>query len=66
MRNMVHLTKAGCLGPCTLANVASLVVDGRAVWFHSVNSAWQVRLIYDYIESMLVALRTSITAAGRK
>lgn len=57
MRNVVHLTKAGCLGPCTLANVASLVFDGRAVWFHSVNSAWQVRLIYDYIESMLQADR---------
>jgi cobaltochelatase CobN len=25
LRNVVHLTKAGCLGPCALANVASLV-----------------------------------------
>lgn len=57
MRNTVHLTKAGCLGPCTLANVASLVFDGRAVWFHSVNSAWQVRMIFDYIESMLTSDR---------
>jgi cobaltochelatase CobN len=55
MRNAVHLTKGGCLGPCVLANVASLVFDGRAIWFHSVNSPWQVRLIYDYIDSMLQA-----------
>jgi cobaltochelatase CobN len=57
IRNQVHLTKAGCLGPCTLANVASLVFDGRSVWFHSVNSAWQVGQIFDYIESMLKADR---------
>jgi cobaltochelatase CobN len=57
IRNQVHLTKGGCLGPCTLANVASLVFDGRSVWFHSVNSAWQVRQIFDYIESMLKADR---------
>ncbi|NOT27935.1 MAG: cobalt chelatase [Acidobacteria bacterium] len=57
LRNVVHLTKAGCLGPCALANVASLTFDGRAVWFHSVNTAWHVRLIYDYIEAMLRADR---------
>jgi len=57
LRNVVHLTKAGCLGPCALANVASLVFDTRSVWFHSVNSAWQVRLIFDYIESMIQADR---------
>ena len=57
LRNVVHLTKAGCLGPCALANVASLVFDGRAVWFHSVNTPWHVRLIYDYIETMVGADR---------
>ncbi|MEQ1758518.1 MAG: cobaltochelatase subunit CobN [Vicinamibacterales bacterium] len=57
LRNTVHLTQAGCLGPCSLANVASLVFDGRAVWFHSVNTPWHVRLIYDYIESMVRADR---------
>ena len=53
LRNVVHLTKAGCLGPCALANVASLVFDGGLVWFHSVNTPWHVRLIYDYIETMV-------------
>lgn len=55
LRKIVHLTKGGCLGPCTLANVASLVFDGRAVWFHSINTPAQVSLIYDYIESMISA-----------
>src|SRR5277367_195331 len=57
MRNTVHLTKAGCLGPCVLSNVASLVFDGRSVWFHSVNSPWQVKQIFAYIDSMLEADR---------
>ncbi len=57
LRGTVHLTKGGCLGPCALANVASLVFDGRAVWFHSVNTPWHVRMIFDYIESMIRADR---------
>ena len=57
LRNVVHLTKAGCLGPCALANVASLVFDGRAIWFHSVNTPWHVRLIFDYIQAMVDADR---------
>ena len=57
IRNDVHLTRGGCLGPCALANVVSLVFDKRSVWFHSVNSAWQVRQIYDYISAMLAADR---------
>jgi len=57
LRSVAHLTKAGCLGPCALANVASLVFDGRAVWFHSVNTPWHVRLIFDYIETMVRADR---------
>ncbi len=57
IRQHVHLTRGGCLGPCALANVVSLVFDGRSVWFHSVNSAWQVRQIFDYIDAMLAADR---------
>ncbi|WP_034388009.1 cobaltochelatase subunit CobN [Deinococcus sp. YIM 77859] len=55
IRNAVHLTKSGCLGPCPLANVAHLVFDGHDVWFHSVNDPWLVRAIFDYIEAMLAA-----------
>ncbi|WP_207421246.1 cobaltochelatase subunit CobN [Desertivirga brevis] len=55
LRNIVHLTKGGCLGPCTLANVATLLFDGNSVWFHSINSEWQVTAIFDYIQSMVEA-----------
>ncbi|MFD1733481.1 hypothetical protein ACFSC4_23550 [Deinococcus malanensis] len=55
IRNQVHLTKAGCLGPCALSNVAHLVFDGHDVWFHSVNDAWLVVAIFDYIGAMLAA-----------
>ena len=57
IRNDVHLTKGGCLGPCALANVVSLVFDGKSIWFHSVNSPWLVRQIFEYIDSMLKADR---------
>ena len=55
LRNVVHMTKGGCLGPCTLANVVTLLFDGHSVWFHSINSDWQVLAIFDYIENMVAA-----------
>jgi cobaltochelatase CobN len=57
LRKAVHLTKAACLGPCELANVASLMFDGHATWFHSVNGDEEVRGIFDYVEMMLAADR---------
>jgi len=55
LRNIVHLTIGGCLGPCALANVALLLFDGQAQWFHSVNSDALARGIYDHVEAMLEA-----------
>lgn len=55
LRNFVHLTIGGCLGPCALANVALLLFDGRTLWFHSVNSETLILDLYDYIEAMLDA-----------
>ena len=55
LRNRVHLTVGGCLGPCALANVAMLIFDGRQAWFHSMTSGEQVRLLYDWIEEMVRA-----------
>jgi cobaltochelatase CobN len=55
LRNAVHLTVAGCLGPCALANVVLLVIDGQALWYHSVNSEALVRALYDHIEALLGA-----------
>ncbi len=57
LRNVVHMTKGGCLGPCTLANVVTLLFDGNSVWFHSINNDWQILAIFDYIESMVKADR---------
>jgi nitrile hydratase accessory protein len=55
LRNRVHLTIGGCLGPCALANVAMLVFDGRQAWFHSVSSDEQVVALYDWIEELVRA-----------
>jgi len=57
LRNVVHMTKGGCLGPCTLANVVTFLFDGNSVWFHSINNDWQIIAIFDYIESMVKADR---------
>lgn len=57
LRNVVHMTKGGCLGPCTLANVVTLLFDGHSIWFHSINYDWQIITIFDYIESMVKADR---------
>ncbi len=57
IRNVVHLTVGGCLGPCVVANVVLLVFDGRSVWFHSITVEPQVLAIYDYVDEMLAADR---------
>jgi nitrile hydratase accessory protein len=55
LRNVVHLTIGGCLGPCALANVVLLLFDGQAQWFHSVNADGIVLALYDHVERMLAA-----------
>jgi nitrile hydratase accessory protein len=55
LRNVVHLTIGGCLGPCALANVALLVFDGHAQWFHSIDSDELARALYDHVARMLDA-----------
>ena len=53
LRNTVHLTQTACLGQCALANVVLLVLDGRMMWFHSIESEAQVLALFDYVESIL-------------
>ena len=55
LRNLVHLTIGGCLGPCALANVALLLFDGQAQWFHSINGDDLALALYDHVERMLEA-----------
>src|SRR6266545_2700786 len=57
LRNKVHLNQGGCLGPCPLANVAMLLLDGRPYWFHSLNDDALIVTLYDYIEALLDAER---------
>ena len=53
LRNVVHLTIGGCLGPCALANVVLLLFDGRAQWYHSMNRDGLVLALYDHVDRML-------------
>ena len=55
LRNVVHLTIGGCLGPCALANVVLLLFDGQAQWFHSIDSEALALALYDHVERMLEA-----------
>src|SRR4029077_12101816 len=55
LRNVVHLTIGGCLGPCALANVVLLLFDGQAQWFHSIGSEALAIELYDHVERMLDA-----------
>jgi cobaltochelatase CobN len=57
LRNLVHLTSSGCLGPCALANVVLLLFDGQAQWFHSIDAGPLVLALYDHVEAMLDADR---------
>ena len=57
IRKRVHLTIAGCLGPCPLANVVLVIFRGACVWLQAIDSPRQVRQIYDYVESMMSAGR---------
>ena len=53
IRRRVHLTISGCLGPCAVANVVLLILYGRVVWLHSIDSPQQVTAIYDHVERSL-------------
>ncbi len=57
LRNRVHLTQSGCLGPCTMANTVLLLFDGHPIWFQSINTENLIIAIFDYIEAMLEADR---------
>lgn len=66
IRRRIHLTISGCLGPCSMANVVLLVFAGHTVWLHSIESEADVTLIYDHIETMLLAGNLLPLPAGLK
>jgi len=57
IRNRLHLTMSGCLGPCAAGNNALLLLHGRAIWFNDLNDASLVPVVFDYAQAMLDAGR---------
>jgi YHS domain-containing protein/(2Fe-2S) ferredoxin len=57
IRNRVHLTFTGCLGPCAVGNNALLVLYGRSIWLKDLNRPDLASTVYDWIESMLAVGR---------
>jgi cobaltochelatase CobN len=55
IRNRVHLSFTGCLGPCAVGNNALLLLHGRAIWLKDLNQPHFASAVYDWIESMLAA-----------
>jgi YHS domain-containing protein len=57
IRNKVHLSFTGCLGPCAVGNNALLQLFGQSIWFKDLNDDRLIVRIFDYIEAMLRAGR---------
>jgi cobaltochelatase CobN len=55
IRNRVHLTFSGCLGPCAAGNNALLQLHGRSIWLKDLNHSYLAYAVYDWIEAMLAA-----------
>jgi YHS domain-containing protein len=55
IRNRVHLTFTGCLGPCAAGNNALLQLHGRSIWLKDLNEPELASAVYDWIEAMLTA-----------
>ena len=67
IRDRVHLTFSGCLGPCAVGNNALLQLHGRSIWFKDLNDPTLAAKVFDYIEAMLAAgsvLPVPATLAG--
>ena len=63
LRNKVHLTFVGCLGPCPIGNNAMLQLHGRSIWFKDLNDDRFIPMIFDYID-MMVAAGNVLTSNG--
>ncbi len=55
IRNRLHLTFTGCLGPCAVGNNAMLQLHGRSIWFKDLNDDALIPQVFDYAEAMLEA-----------
>jgi YHS domain-containing protein len=57
IRNRVHLSFTGCLGPCAAGNNALLQLHGQSLWLKDLNQPHLAGAVYDWVESMLAAGR---------
>jgi len=55
IRNQLHLTFAGCLGPCAAGNNALLQLLGRSIWLKDLNDDALIPAVFDYAQAMLSA-----------
>lgn len=55
IRNRLHLTFSGCLGPCAVGNNALLQVLGRSIWLKGLNDPALASAVFDYAQAMLDA-----------
>ena len=55
IRNRLHLTFTGCLGPCAVGNNALLQLHGRSIWLKDLNDPAFPALVFDYAQAMLDA-----------
>ena len=53
LRNKLHLTFTGCLGPCATGNNVLLQLFGQSIWLKDLNDDAYIPAIFDYIEAML-------------
>jgi cobaltochelatase CobN len=59
IRNKVHLSFTGCLGPCAAGNNALLQLHGRSIWLKDLNEPRLAGAVYDWIEVMLAEGRVT-------
>jgi YHS domain-containing protein len=57
IRNRLHLTFTGCLGPCAAGNNALLQIHGRSIWLKDLNDPALVPLVFEHAQAMLAAGR---------
>src|SRR5207248_128958 len=57
IRNQLHLTFTGCLGPCAVGNNALLQIHGCSIWLKDLDDGRLVSAVFDYVETMLSAGR---------
>lgn len=55
IRNQLHLSFTGCLGPCAVGNNALLQLLGRSIWLKDLNDPALIPAVFDYAEAMLKA-----------